>query len=199
MKQDALDDRAFDTLFRKARTHNGWNGEDVPEAKLKELYELFKWGPTSANTTPARVIFVKSKAAKEKLNPLMDKGNAEKTMLAPVTAIIAYDLKFYKHLDKLFPMGAEKMKPMFEESPEKAKRTAFQGGGLQGGYFILAARSLGLDCGPMNGFNGKGVKDAFFPDEDVEVNFLCNLGYGDPAKLYPRGPRLSFDEACKIL
>ncbi len=199
MKQDALDDRAFDTLFRKARTHNGWNGEDVPESKLNELYELFKWGPTSANTTPGRVIFVKSKAAKEKLNPLMDKGNAEKTMAAPVTAIVAYDLKFYKHLDRLFPSGAEKMTTMYEGAPEKAKKAAVQGGTLQGAYLILAARALGLDCGPMNGFNAQGIKDAFFPGEDVEVNFLCNLGHGDVSKLYPRGQRLSFDEACKIL
>ncbi len=199
MTAHTLDDAALDTLFRKARTHNGWNGEPVSDDTLKQLYELLKWGPTSANSCPARIVFVKSKEAKERLGPHMAKGNLEKTMAAPVTAIIGYDLKFYDQLPKLYPHGGDKMRESNMNDPEGARQTAFRNGSLQGAYLILAARSLGIDCGPMSGFNGKGVKEEFFKGQDVEVNFLCNLGHGDVSKVYPRGPRLTFDEACKIV
>jgi 3-hydroxypropanoate dehydrogenase len=198
MTPDRLDSQAFDVLFREARTHNGWNGEPVSDDTIRELYNLLKWGPTSANCSPARILFVKSKEAKDRLAPHMAKGNLEKTMTAPATAIIAYDLKFYEYMPKLFPVNP-KMKDGYVGNEAAAREAAFRNGSLQGGYFILAARALGLDCGPMSGFNATGVKEEFFKGQDVEPNFLCNIGYGDPEKLYPRGPRLSFDEACKIL
>jgi 3-hydroxypropanoate dehydrogenase len=200
MKADALDDRAFDILFRKARTHNAFSGE-VSDETIKQLYNLLKWGPTSANTVPARFVFVKSKEAKEKLNPYMDKGNAQKTMDAPVTVIIAYDRKFYEQMDKLSPHKKPgEVRGWFENAPpEKNLEHCLRNGSLQGAYLIMAARALGLDCGPMSGFNAKGVNEAFFKGTDWEVNFICNLGQGDTAKTYPRAPRLEFDEACKIL
>lgn len=194
-----LDDQAFDTLFRKARTHNSFSGE-ISDETLHQLYDLLKWGPTSANTCPARFIFVKSKEAKEKLNPLMDKGNAQKTMDAPVTVIVAYDRNFYDQMKTLAPHKPDEVRGWFVDAPDdKNLEHCLRNGSLQGAYLIMAARALGLDCGPMSGFNAKGVNQAFFEDTEWEVNFICNLGKGDPAKVYPRAPRLEFDQACKIL
>lgn len=192
-----LDDRALDILFREARTYNGWQDKDVSDVLLQALYDLLKWGPTEANTNPMRVKFVKSKEAKEKLRPLLSAGNVEKTMAAPVTALIANDLEFYNHLPRLFPHTDAK--PWYEGKPESIQKTATRSGTLQGAYLIIAARALGLDCGPMGGFKAQGVKDAFFPDDNVQVNFICNLGYGDKASLFPRNPRFDFDDVCEIL
>jgi 3-hydroxypropanoate dehydrogenase len=197
-KSKILNDEALDTLFREARTHRQWQDREVTDVLLQAVYDLMKFGPTSANCCPARFVFVKSQAAKERLKPHMDEGNVEQTMKAPVTAIIAYDMKFYEHMGKLFPHEPT-ARSWFEGKPEAIKATAFRSGSLQGAYFMLAARALGLDCGPMSGFNAAGVKKEFFPDQDVEVNFLCNLGYGDPAKLHKRGPRFTFDEVGKIV
>lgn len=193
-----LDDRALDILFREARTYNGWKKDaEVTDVLLQAVYDLMKWGPTSANCCPARFVFVKSQEAKEKLRPHLMEGNVEKTMQAPATAIIAADMKFYERLPRLFPHTDAKS--WFEGNDELILKTALRNSSLQGAYMMIAARALGLDCGPMSGFDHKGVKDAFFADQDVHVNFLCNIGYGDPASLYPRSPRLEFDEACRIL
>ncbi|OYW55952.1 MAG: malonic semialdehyde reductase [Hyphomicrobium sp. 32-62-53] len=191
-----LDPSALATLFTDARTHNAWQHTDVPDALLREVVELMRWAPTSVNMSPARIVFVKSPEAKAKLKPLLMEGNVEKTMAAPVTAIIGHDLKFYDHLPKLFP--AMDAKSWFAGNDEFAKVSAFRNGTLQGGYFILAARALGLDCGPMSGFDNAGVDAAFFAGTDIKSNFLCNLGYGDPAGLYPRAPRFTFDEIARI-
>lgn len=193
----SIDEKAKDILFRDARTYNAWQDKDVSDALLKALFDLVKWAPTSANCLPMRVKFVKSKEAKEKLKPLLDQGNVEKTMSAPVTAVIAYDMKFYEHMPRLFPHTDAKS--WFVGNDDLIKATAQRNGTLQGGYFILAARGLGLDCGPMSGFNVAGVKDAFFKGEDVVVNFLCNLGYGSEENLFPRSPRFDFDDVCEIL
>lgn len=190
---------AIAQLFTDARTHNVWLDKPVSDDTLRELYDLVKWGPTSANTTPARIVFVKSAQAKAKLLECMAPGNVEKTRTAPVTAIIAFDLKFYEHLPRLFPNGAEKMVPMFSGDAAKAAGAAHMNSSLQGGYFILAARALGLDCGPMAGFDAQKVNDTFFSGTEWRVNFICNLGYGDHDKLFPRNPRLSFDEAARII
>lgn len=184
------------TLFTQARTHHAWLDKPVSDELLREIYDLAKWGPTSANCLPMRVLFVKSKAAKEKLVPALSGSNVGQVQAAPVTAIIAYDQKFHDHFPTLFP--AFDMRPMFVSNPALSEQTAFRNGSLQGGYFILAARSLGLDAGPMSGFDNAKVDEAFFKDTSWKSNFLCNLGYGDAAKLYPRGPRLSFEQACKI-
>lgn len=192
-----LDDRDLDILFREARTYNDWREGEVSDVLIQAVYDLMKWGPTSANCCPARFMFVKSREAKEKLKPHLMEGNVEKTMAAPATAIIAYDLKFYEHMDFLFPHT--NAKSWFEGRHAFIHRTAMRNGSLQGAYLIMAARALGLDCGPMSGFDPDGVKDAFFPDEEVEVNFLCNLGYGDPASIHKRGPRFDFDDVCKIV
>lgn len=193
-----LDDRALDILFREGRTYNGWQDREVSDVLLQALYDLMKWGPTSGNCTPARIKFVRSQVAKEKLKPHLWEGNVEKTMAAPAIAVLAFDLEFYEYLPRLFPHNPA-MKEAYIGKEKLTHDTAFRNGSLQGGYFIMAARALGLDCGPMSGFNKKGVKEAFFPDQNVEINFLCNLGFGDPASLYPRGPRFEFDEVCEIL
>jgi len=207
-----LNDAALDALFRKARTHNAWLDKPVSDDLLRKLYDLMKWGPTSANCCPARILFLRTPEAKQRLAPALAPGNLEKTMKAPVTAIIAHETKFYEQLPRLFPHNPG-AREWFSNSPELAEITAFRNGTLQGGYFILAARSLGLDCGPMSGFDNAQVDEEFFPagkakaESDQEVplsghvksNFLCNLGYGDPSKLLPRSPRLEFDEACKLL
>ncbi|MDO8837496.1 MAG: malonic semialdehyde reductase [Parvibaculum sp.] len=193
-----LDNEALDTIFRKARTHNAWTSEPVSDATLKELYELMKWGATSANCSPARIVFVKSKEAKEKLAPALSEGNLKKTMAAPVTAIIGYDVEFYERLPELFPHEPN-AKTWFNWSAEWAEMTAFRNGSLQGAYFMIAARALGLDCGPMSGYDMKKVDEAFFGGTTVKSNFLCNLGHGDPSALFPRSPRLPFDDACKII
>ncbi len=192
---------ALDQLFRAARTQNKWLDEDVPDVLLRELVELMKWGPTSGNSCPARFVFAKSKLAKEKLKPFLSEGNRAKTMQAPVCAIIAYDLEFYENLPKLFPHTDARSWFVREDNKndEKIFDTAFRNGSLQGAYLILAARALGLDCGPMSGFDNKGVDEAFFAGTPLRSNFLCNLGYGDPAGVMPRSPRLDFDETAEII
>jgi len=191
-----LDDGVLDQLFRTARTQNGFTDRAVDPALLHQLHDLVKWGPTSANCSPLRVVFVTSSVGKERLRPSLSSGNLDKTMGAPVTAILAYDTKFADNLPKLFPHVDAR--PWFAD-PAVSFETAFRNSSVQAGYFILAARSLGLDCGPMSGFDVAKLNAEFFPDGRYKVNFLCNLGYGDPAKLHPRGPRLDFDEACKIV
>jgi 3-hydroxypropanoate dehydrogenase len=192
-----LSDSGMDLLFRNARTHRYWQPGDVSDDLLAALYELAKMGPTSSNCSPMRLVFVKSPAAKARLKPCLDEGNVRQTMEAPATAIVAYDTRFYELMPKLHPHAD--LKSVFEKDPEGARVTAFRNGTLQGAYLILAARALGLDCGPMSGFDNAKLDAAFFPDGRYKSNFLCNLGRGDPAKLYPRGPRLAFEEACEIV
>jgi 3-hydroxypropanoate dehydrogenase len=192
-----LPDASFDQLFRDARTRGAWRDKDIPDSRLHELVDLVKLGPTSANCSPARFVFVKSREAKEKLKPFLSEGNREKTMKAPVCAIIGYDLKFYEHLPKLFPHTDAKS--WFEDKPQKIADTAFRNGSLQGAYLILAARALGLDCGPMSGFDNQGVDQVFFAGTDMKSNFLCNLGYGDDSPLRPRSPRFDFDQMAQIV
>lgn len=196
-ENNILDDRSLDTLFRTARTYNGWQDKDVSDVLLQAVYDLAKWGPTSANSCPARFVFVKSKAAKERLRPHLGAGNVDKTMVAPVTVIVGYDMKFYDQLPKLFPHTDARS--WFAGRDDLIRQTAFRNGSLQGAYLMLAARSLGLDCGPMSGFDQDGVNREFFAGTDVKANFLCNIGYGDPSSVFPRSPRLGFDEACQIL
>jgi 3-hydroxypropanoate dehydrogenase len=184
------------SLFTKARTHNKWLDRPVAEETLGQLYDLLKMGPTSANCSPARFVFVRSKEAKEKLRPALSRGNTEKTMAAPVTAIVAYDLEFYERMPQLFPHADARS--WFTSSPETIHETAFRNGSLQGAYLIIAARILGLDTGPMSGFKNQLVDEAFFSGTAVRSNFLVNLGYGDPAALFGRLPRLPFEEACEI-
>lgn len=192
-----LDQTALHQLFLDARTHNGFTAEPVPEATLRALYDLLKWGPTSMNSQPARWVFVTSQEAKRKLAPALSPGNLDKTMAAPVTVIVAEDTRFYDHLPTQFP--AYDAKPTFAANAELSAATAFRNSSLQGAYLIIAARALGLDCGPMSGFDAAKVNAAFFPDGRYRANFLCTLGHGDASKLYPRGPRLSFDEVAQIL
>lgn len=185
-------------LFLDARTHNKWQDRPVLMQTLHEVYDLMKLGPTSANCAPLRILFLTSENAKERLRPHLSPGNVDKTMLAPVVAILAYDTHFYEHLPHLFPFA--QAKPWFDHDQNLADTTAFRNSSLQGGYFILAARACGLDCGPMSGFSHEGLDKEFFPEGRFKSNFLCNLAYGDPSGLPgPRAPRLSFDEACKIL
>ena len=192
-----LDNAALDQLFDKARTHNKWQPREVPDELLKKIVEHMKWGPTSANCSPARIVFVKSQEAKERLKPHLSPGNVDKTMAAPATAILAYDLKFYEYLPRLFPPADAKS--WFAGKKDHADITAFRNGTLQGGYFILAARALGLDCGPMSGFNNAGVDAEFFAGTEIKSNFLCNLAFGDPSGVYPRSPRFDFDEMARIV
>jgi 3-hydroxypropanoate dehydrogenase len=192
----SLPDDALDQLFRTARTYRSWNGRPVSDETLRAIYELMKWGPTSSNCSPARIVFVRSAAAKEKLRPALDAGNVDQTMAAPATAIVAYDLEFYAKMSVLAPRVD--VKKTFLDHPAVILETAMRNGSLQGGYLIVAARALGLDCGPMSGFDNAKIDAAFFPGGTIRSNFLCNLGYGDPAKLRPRAPRLAFDEACRI-
>ncbi len=187
----------LDQLFHTARTHNVWLDKDVPDALLHELVDLLKLGPTSANSSPARVLFVKSRAAKERLKPHLSEGNRDKTMKAPVCAIIGYDLTFHHHLPKLFPHT--NVRSWFEGKDAKIFETAFRNGTLQGAYLIMAARALGLDCGPMSGFDNEGVDREFFSGTSIRSNFLCSLGYGDASKLFPRSPRFDFDELARIV
>lgn len=193
---DILSDAGMDLLFRQARTHRVWRAGEVSDDILVAIYELAKMGPTSANCSPMRLVFVKSAQAKERLKPCLDAGNVRQTMSAPVTAIIAYDSQFYELMPRLFPYAD--LRSSFVKDPKLAQETAFRSGTLQGAYFILAARALGLDCGPMSGFDNAKLDAAFFPDGRFKSNFLCNLGYGDASALKPRGPRLGFDEACRI-
>lgn len=193
-----LDKKSLDVLFNEARTFAAWQDKKIDESLLKQIYDLTKMAPTSANCQPLRVTYIVSKEAKEKLKPTLDAGNVDKTMSAPATAILAMDMEFYHYLPVFFP-HAKGMKEHFAGDPEAAKTTAFRNGSIQGGYFILAARALGLDCGPMSGFNNATLDEAFFKGTAIKSNFLCNLGYGDATKLYPRGPRPGFDEFCKVL
>lgn len=193
-----LDDQALGILFRDARTHNGWTTEPVSDTLLQQVYDLAKMGPTSANICPMRVVFVKTPEGKEKLKPALDAGNVNKTMSAPVTAIIGMEIKFFDDLPKLYPQTDARS--WFKDLPDSVlEMLALRNSSLQGAYFILAARSLGLDCGPMSGFNNQKVDELFFAGTTVKSNFLINLGHGDPARLHPRNPRLSFDEACKVV
>ena len=209
---NAVDDKTLDTLFREARTYSKWLPRPVADKTLHELYDVLKWAPTSANASPARFAFLRSKESKERLRPALAPLNVEKTMTAPVTVIVAYDLRFHMQLSRLFPQSPG-MAKLFENNPEMVESTAKRNSSLQGAYMIIAARALGLDCGPMSGFDhakvdeeffaaGKpcfGCDQEFFPEGHVKTNFLCNLGYGDPSRLHPRLPRLSFNEACSLL
>lgn len=207
-----LNEEGRNLLFRDARTHNGWLDKPVSDDTLRELYELMKWGPTSVNCCPARILFLRTPEAKARLLPALAPGNVEKTRSAPVTAIIGYDGRFYDMLPKLFPHTDARA--WFVDTPELAEVTARRNSSLQGAYLIVAARAVGLDCGPMSGFDqakvdheffpaapkdGNAFNQEYFPDSHVKTNFICNLGYGDATKLFPRSPRLDFDEACKLL
>jgi 3-hydroxypropanoate dehydrogenase len=196
MKQ-RLSSEAFAQLFIEARTHNGWRDEPVPDALLEEAVDIAKWGPTSANCSPLRILFVRSREAKARLAPALAPGNLDKTMAAPATAILGYDIEFYEKLPRLFP--AADARSWFAGNPDLIEETAFRNGTLQAAYLILALRALGLDTGPMSGFDKAVADREFFPDGKTKSNFLVNIGYGDPARLYSRGPRLSFEEMAKIL
>ena len=209
---DKVNAQALDIIFREARTYSAWLDRPVSDDLLREVYDVMKWGPTSANCCPARFVFLRTPAAKERLRPALAPGNVEKTMAAPVTIIIGYDLKFYEKLPKLFPPNPG-MRDLFAGNPQLVEVTAKRNSSLQGAYFMLAARALGLDCGPMSGFDNakvdeeffaagkecEGCEQEFFPAGHVKSNFLCNLGYGDPSQLHPRGPRLEFIESCTLL
>jgi 3-hydroxypropanoate dehydrogenase len=197
MAPETLDDRALDQLFRTARTQNKWTDRPVPDAKLHEMYDLLKMAPTSANASPGRFVFIRTSEGKAKLKPALSAGNLEKTMTAPVTVIVAHDLHFYDKLPVLFPHAPD-AKSWFTGSYSFAEQTAFRNGSLQGAYLILAARAVGLDAGPMSGFDAAKVDEAFFAGTQWKTNFLVNLGYGDPSGLFPRSPRLDFDEAARF-
>ncbi len=193
----AIDQTALDALFAEARTHNAWTDQAVTDDELRAVFDLMKMGPTSANCAPARFVFVRTPEGKEKLKPALSGGNTEKTMAAPVTVIVAHDPHFYDHLYKLFPHNAD-AKTWFAGNYALAEETAFRNGSLQGAYFIMAARALGLDCGPMSGFDKGKVDSAFLWDRGWKCNFLINLGHGDPAAVHPRGPRFNFDEVSVL-
>lgn len=195
----AVADAALETIFRNGRTLRKWQDKPVTPALLMAIYDLARLGPTEGNITPARFHFVVSQEAKARLEPLLDEGNRKQTMSAPATAIVGYDLDFARTLSKLAPHSATSLSAALVKDPERAKLMAMRSTGLQGGYFMLAARALGLDCGPMSGFDRAGVDREFFAGTAIKSFFLCNLGYGDREGLRPRGARLSFDEACKIL
>lgn len=192
-----LSDAGLDQIFRHARTYRAWRPEPVSDVLLQAVYDLAKMGPTTVNSSPLRVAFLRSNEAKEKLRPALDAGNVDKTMTAPVTAVIAYDLAFYEHFPKLAPKRDGRK--IFAGKDALIEETAMRNGSLQGAYFIIAARALGLDCGPMSGFDRHQVDAAFFAGTTWRSNFLCNLGHGDPAALRPRAARLDFDEACRLL
>jgi 3-hydroxypropanoate dehydrogenase len=192
------DDQTLDLIFRKARTHNVFTDKPVSEATLRQVHELMKWGPTSANSQPARFVFVRSKEGKEKLRPALSPTNLDKTMKAPINVIVAYDTRFYEHLPHMFHNLEAINWFRGEDKKALAEITAFRNGTLQGAYFIIAARACGLDCGPMSGFDNAMVDAAFFPDGRLTSNFLVNLGYGEHSKLFRRNPRLSFEEQCSF-
>src|SRR3984885_581487 len=193
----AISSEALNQLFHEARTHSAWLPKPVPIETLLEAYDIARWGPTSANSTPARFVFLVSEASKARLLPALAPLNVEKTKTAPVTVIVAWDTEFHEKLPRLFPHAD--MRSHFVGNQRVIDETAFRNSSLQGGYFILAARSVGLDCGPMSGFDAAKVNAEFFPEGKWKVNFLCNLGYGDRSKLFPRNPRLGFEEACQVL
>lgn len=188
---------ALDILFRKARSYDTFAPGGIPDAKLHALYELMKWGPTTANSQPQRILFLRSAEAKERLRPALSSTNVKKSLSAPVVALLAYDLRFYEHLGRMFHNPAARS--WYETTPEHIQTTSFRNATLQGGYFILAARAVGLDTGPMSGFNNAKVDAEFFPDGQWKSNFLCALGIGNPEGLPPSDPRFEFDEVCKIL
>ena len=192
-----LDEAGLNLLFRDARTHNKWIDQPVTDDELRALFDLAKMGPTSANCSPARFLFVRTPEGKEKLRPTLSAGNVEKTMAAPVTVIVAYDPHFYDHLPRLFPHADAKA--WFSGNYDLAQETAFRNGTLQGAYLIVAARALGLDAGPMSGFDKSKVDSAFLSEKGWKSNFLVNLGHGDGGVLHPRSPRFEFDEACQLL
>jgi 3-hydroxypropanoate dehydrogenase len=192
-----LDEAARDTLFRNARTHAGWLDRPVPDTKLQELYDLLKWGPTSGNCCPARFLFLRTREAKQRLVPALSAGNVEKTLAAPVCVIVATDPAFHEQLPRLFAHADARA--WYEANPALAQETAHRNATLQGAYLIIASRAVGLDCGPMSGFDNAMVDREFLGETRWRSNFLVNLGYGDPAKLPPRNPRLAFDEACRVL
>jgi 3-hydroxypropanoate dehydrogenase len=194
---EAIDAAARELLFEGARTHNAWQDRRVPDAKLRELYDLLKMGPTSANASPGRFLFLRTKEAKERLRPALSQGNLAKTLAAPVTVIVAYDPKFHDLLPRLFPHADARS--WFAGNEALAETTAFRNGTLQGAYLIVAARAVGLDCGPMSGFDNAKVDAEFLADRGWKSNFLVNLGYGEPSGLFPRSPRLTFEEACELL
>jgi 3-hydroxypropanoate dehydrogenase len=195
-----VEEKFLDRVFRNGRSQNGWLAEPVSDEQLKQVYELMKWGPTSVNCSPARIVFVRSEAAKAKLKDALSPGNVDKSMTAPVLAVVGYETRFYEDLPRLFPHNPA-VKTWFEGEAKLgfAQTTAFRNGTLQGGYLIAAARAVGLDCGPMSGFDNAKVDAAFFAGTSVKSNFICGLGRGDPSKLFPRSPRLSFEEACKLI
>ncbi len=196
--KNPLPEAALDQIFLEARTYNGWLDKPVTDDELRKLYDLMKWGPTSANGSPARFLFIRSHDSKERLRPALSPGNVAKTMAAPVTVIVAYDLMFYEKMSRLFPHKPS-MRDLYVSNPKLGEETARRNSSLQGAYLIIAARALGLDCGPMSGFDNAKLDEEFFPAGHVKSNFLCNLGYGDPSTITPRLPRLEFDEACTIL
>ena len=196
--KDMLSNEGQDLIFRNARSHSYWLDKPVDDALLRQVYDLAKMGPTSANMCPLRIIFVKSREAKERLKPALDAGNVNKVMTAPVTAILGMDIHFYEKLPQLFPHADARS--WFKDLPEQVlEYIALRNSSLQGAYFMLAARSLGLDCGPMSGFNNAKVDAEFFAGTTIKSNFLCALGYGDASKLHPRSPRLTFEEACQVI
>lgn len=197
MSDKMIADQALDLIFREARTRNGWEDRAVSRALMQAVYDLMKWGPTSANCSPARFVFVASKQGKERLVPHLAPGNRAKTMAAPACVIIGHDMAFHEKLPELFPHADARS--WFAGNDELIARTAFRNGSLQGAYFIIAARALGLDCGPMSGFDNEAVDREFFAGTTVNSNFICNIGYGTDENLHPRGPRLAFDEACEIV
>jgi len=194
---ETIDDEALDLLFREARTHNGWTARPVPEKLLHDIWNLARMGPTSANCSPARIVFAASASAKEKLRPALMEGNVDKTMAAPVTAVIGHDMEFYEKLPHLFPHTDARA--WFVGNDELIAETAFRNGTLQAAYLMLAARALGLDCGPMSGFDNDMVDAAFFEGTRVKSNFLCSLGYGSGENIFPRSPRFAFNDACSIV
>ncbi len=197
MSNTQLNQSALDQLFFAAHTLNAWQDKPVADELLQRLYDTLRMAPTSMNCSPARIVFVKSQTAKEKLNQALMEGNRAKAMAAPVTAIVGYDTRFFEQLPKLFPANPN-ARGFFEDNAALSDLTTFRNGTLQGAYLILAARALGLDCGPMSGFDNATVDSLFFAGTNVKSNFICNLGYGDIKGIYPRNPRLSFDEACRI-
>lgn len=192
-----LDSQALDTLFRNARSHNGWKDKAVSDEQLENIYDLMKWGPTSANSCPARIVFVKTEEAKQRLKPSLQEGNIEKSMTAPVVAIIGMDMEFYEEFGSLFPHADAKS--WYVGKPEKIKEAAFRDSSLQAAYLMIAARSIGLDCGPMSGFDNTVLDSEFFPEGRVKSNFICGLGYGDETKLFPRLARLDYERVCKVV
>ena len=197
LREEMVDSNSLDTIFRTARSQNGWLDREVSDEQIHGIYELMKFGPTAANNCPARITFLKSEDSKNRLKPHLDEGNIDKTMSAPVVAIIGYDTEFYEKLPYLFPHTDARS--WFAGKPEKIVASGSMNATLQAAYFMIAARSIGLDCGPMGGFNNEGVDSEFFSDGKTKTLLICSIGYGDKSKVFPRSPRLDFSEACKVI